>query len=141
MKNSGRKVLDNHTASFNSRLELKPLVEKRIPSFKSHTLEAQWSTYSDVNLFDKNPIIGAHPYFQTIHMFCGFGGHDLAQMIGAADLYTQLKHNIQFKYQGSLNMAHKYGFEFDSEEFDRQLDCFSVDRLLMRYPTREHYTW
>ena len=86
--------------------EVRPRLEARIPLFKNHTLEAKWSTYSDVNLFDNNPIIGRHPYYQTVHFFCGFGGHDVSQMIGAADLYAMIKFNPHFQTQGKSSLQY-----------------------------------
>jgi len=134
-------TVDNENDTHFWQNEVRPRLEARIPLFKNHTLEAKWSTYSDVNLFDNNPIIGRHPYYQTVHFFCGFGGHDVSQMIGAADLYAMIKFNPHFQTQGQYNVAHQFGFEFTHDGFLEQLECFNMDRLLMKYPMREHYTW
>ena len=47
--------------------------------FKNHEVESAWVNTVDVNTFDYNPLIGAHPYWRSISFFCGFGGDEIKQ--------------------------------------------------------------
>ena len=77
-----------------------------------------WCTTTDVNTFDFSPLVGAHPYYRSLHFFCGFGGHGLGQMVGAADIYSMVAFNGKFNDQGMssrlrnipdvISMCHSY---------------------------------
>lgn len=115
--------------------EIKPRLIHRIPNFKQHEVMSAWCTTSDVNTFDFSPLVGAHPYYRSLHFFCGFGGHGLGQMVGAADVYSMVSFNPKFNDQGWCHM-YKY------EKMDKlDLSIYRPERILMKYPMREQYTW
>lgn len=115
--------------------EIKPRLIYRIPNFKQHEVMSAWCTTSDVNTFDFSPLVGCHPYYRSLHFFCGFGGHGLGQMVGAADIYSMVSFNPKFNDQGWCHM-YKY------EKMDKlDLSIYRPERLLMKYPMREEYTW
>ena len=99
-------------------------------------MESAWCNTVDVNTFDHNPIVGARPYWRSISLFCGFGGHGLTQMIGAADYFAQNEYNPTFHDPGT-------GFRHDWRYRRTSLDigAYSPQRLMLRYPMREQYTW
>ena len=115
--------------------QIMPRLVHRIPNFKNHKVESAWCTNSDINTFDYNPIIGPHPYFRNLHIFGGFGGHGVTQMIGAADIYTMFTYNWKLAIQG-MNHKMKYSFIDDLE-----LDRYKPDRIMLRYPMREQFVW
>ena len=76
--------------------------------FNNHTVEAAWCNTVDVNIFDYNPIIGQHPYWHSIYLFCGFGGHGLAQMFGAADYFSMNNFNPTFHITDNFRNDWRY---------------------------------
>jgi hypothetical protein len=105
-----------------------------VPAFENHEVKAAWCNTVDVNTFDHNPIVGAHPYWRSISLFCGFGGHGLAQMIGAADFFAMKEYNPFYDQQSFKN-----DWRYKTAKFDVQ--AYNPMRLLLRYPLREQYTW
>jgi len=113
---------------------VKPKLIHRVPAFENHEVKAAWCNTVDVNTFDHNPIVGAHPYWRSISLFCGFGGHGLAQMIGAADFFAMKEYNPFYDQQSFKN-----DWRYKTAKFDVQ--AYNPMRLLLRYPLREQYTW
>ena len=79
-----------------------------------------WCTTTDVNTFDFSPLVGAHPYYRSLHFFCGFGGHGLGQMVGAADVYSMVSFNPKFNQQGK------------SSRLRYEKDVISMTSLMLR---------
>ena len=109
--------------------------EISVLAFANHTVESAWCNTVDVNTFDYNPIVGQHPYWRALHMFCGFGGHGLAQMIGAADYFTMVNFNPTFHLEDSFRHDWRY------RRTSLDIEAYSPQRLILRYPMREQYTW
>ncbi len=51
----------------------------RVPAFASLRVERAWAGYYEMNLFDANAIIGAHPAAPNLWFANGFSGHGMQQ--------------------------------------------------------------
>ncbi len=51
----------------------------RVPAFASLRVERAWAGYYEMNLFDANAIIGAHPSAPNLWFANGFSGHGMQQ--------------------------------------------------------------
>jgi glycine/D-amino acid oxidase-like deaminating enzyme len=49
----------------------------RVPAFEALRLERAWAGYYEMNVFDGNAIIGAHPSWPGLWFINGFSGHGL----------------------------------------------------------------
>ncbi|XP_059617083.1 FAD-dependent oxidoreductase domain-containing protein 1-like [Phlebotomus argentipes] len=59
--------------------EVWPRLAKRVPSFESLKVNSAWAGYYEYNYFDKNGIIGQHPYHNNVIFATGFSGHGIQQ--------------------------------------------------------------
>ena len=51
----------------------------RVPAFASLRVERAWAGYYEMNLFDANALIGAHPAAPNLWFANGFSGHGMQQ--------------------------------------------------------------
>ena len=56
-----------------------PALARRIPAFEAAKLQRAWAGYYEMNLFDRNGIVGFHPQIQNLLMLNGFSGHGIQQ--------------------------------------------------------------
>lgn len=56
-----------------------PLLARRVPAFAALRAVGAWAGYYEVNTFDHNGIVGAHPYWTNLVFANGFSGHGLQQ--------------------------------------------------------------
>jgi glycine/D-amino acid oxidase-like deaminating enzyme len=56
-----------------------PLLAARVPGFEAARLLSSWAGHYDVNVFDHNVILGAHPELDNLLFANGFSGHGLQQ--------------------------------------------------------------
>ena len=56
-----------------------PMLAARVPGFEAARLQSAWAGHYDVNTFDHNVILGAHPEVDNLLFANGFSGHGLQQ--------------------------------------------------------------
>lgn len=56
-----------------------PTLAQRVPGFEAARLLSSWAGHYDVNTFDHNVILGAHPAIENLFFANGFSGHGLQQ--------------------------------------------------------------
>jgi FAD-dependent oxidoreductase domain-containing protein 1 len=56
-----------------------PLLAARVSGFEAARLQSAWAGHYDVNTFDHNVILGAHPDTCNLLFANGFSGHGLQQ--------------------------------------------------------------
>ena len=56
-----------------------PLLAARMPAFEEARLESAWAGYFEMNTFDHNGILGAHPSVANFLFMNGFSGHGMQQ--------------------------------------------------------------
>ena len=70
-----------------------PILAARVPDFASVRLTGGWAGYYDMNLFDQNGFVGAHPAVPSLMHVAGFSGHGMQHAPGVgrgvAELITQ----------------------------------------------------
>ena len=59
--------------------QLWPQLAHRIPAFEEARLERAWAGYFEINTFDHNALLGAHPSLPNLLFMNGFSGHGLQQ--------------------------------------------------------------
>lgn len=69
--------LEPDYAEFNE--ELWARMAHRVPAFAALRVERAWAGYYEMNLFDANAIIGAHPSAPNLWFANGFSGHGMQQ--------------------------------------------------------------
>ncbi|HVF62961.1 MAG TPA: FAD-dependent oxidoreductase [Casimicrobiaceae bacterium] len=56
-----------------------PALAHRVPVFDALRVESSWAGYYELNTFDHNGIVGAHPKWRNLYFANGFSGHGLQQ--------------------------------------------------------------
>ena len=56
-----------------------PLLAHRIPAFEALRVVRAWAGYYEMNTFDHNAIVGAHPTVRNFYCMNGFSGHGMQQ--------------------------------------------------------------
>jgi FAD-dependent oxidoreductase domain-containing protein 1 len=69
--------LDVDQREFEARLW--PALAARVPAFDAVRVTNGWAGYYEVNTFDHNAIIGAHPEISNLYFANGFSGHGIQQ--------------------------------------------------------------
>jgi len=69
--------LEPNYAEFNEALWSR--MAHRVPAFAALRVERAWAGYYEMNLFDANAIIGAHPAAPNLWFANGFSGHGMQQ--------------------------------------------------------------
>jgi len=78
-----------------------------VPAFEALRVERAWAGYYDMNVFDHNAIVGAHPALPNLWFAAGFSGHGLQQAPAAGRALAELIVHGAFR---SLDLA-PLGFE------------------------------
>jgi FAD-dependent oxidoreductase domain-containing protein 1 len=90
---------------------------QRVPAFETLRVERAWPGYYEMNLFDCNAIIGAHPAVANLWFANGFSGHGMQQAPAAG--------------RGLAELILRGGFE------TLDLSPLGFDRLIQGRPLRE----
>ena len=69
--------LDPNHAEFDEALWSR--MAHRVPAFAALRVERAWAGYYEMNLFDANAIVGAHPSAPNLWFASGFSGHGMQQ--------------------------------------------------------------
>lgn len=69
--------LEPEYATFESLLW--PALAGRVPGFEAARLERAWAGYYEMNVFDRNGIVGFHPQLRNLGFMNGFSGHGMQQ--------------------------------------------------------------
>ncbi|KAG7187876.1 hypothetical protein KM043_013855 [Ampulex compressa] len=56
-----------------------PALANRIKAFQRLKVKSSWAGYYEYNTFDRNGIVGDHPYYNNIYIATGFSGHGIQQ--------------------------------------------------------------
>jgi hypothetical protein len=59
--------------------EFWPALAHRVPAFESLRVARAWAGYYEMNTFDHNGIVGAHPDLRNFYFMNGFSGHGIQQ--------------------------------------------------------------
>lgn len=73
--------LEPNLAEFSAALWAR--MAHRVPAFEALRVERAWAGYYEMNLFDANAIIGAHPSAPNLWFCNGFSGHGMQQAAAA----------------------------------------------------------
>lgn len=84
-----------------------PGMARRVPAFEALRVERAWAGYYEMNLFDANAIIGAHPSVPNLWFANGFSGHGMQQAPAAGRGIAELILRGRFE---TLDLA-SLGFE------------------------------
>ena len=94
-----------------------PALAARVPGFEAARMISAWAGHYDVNTFDHNVIIGAHPEVENLLFANGFSGHGLQQSPAIGRALSEL---VTFGAYRTLDLS-----------------SFGWTRVLERRPLRE----
>ena len=80
---------------------------QRVPAFAALRVERAWAGYYEMNLFDANAIVGAHPSVPNLWFANGFSGHGMQQAPAAGRGVAELILRGRFE---TLNLS-PFGFQ------------------------------
>jgi len=94
-----------------------PALAARVPGFEAARMLSAWAGHYDVNIFDHNVILGAHPEVDNLLFANGFSGHGLQQSPAIGRALSEL---VTFGGYRTLDLS-----------------AFGWTRVLERRPLRE----
>jgi FAD-dependent oxidoreductase domain-containing protein 1 len=97
--------LEPNHAEFDERLWAR--MAHRVPAFAALRVERAWAGYYEMNLFDANAIVGAHPSAPNLWFANGFSGHGMQQAPAAGRGVAELILRGRFE---TLDLA-PFGFQ------------------------------
>ncbi|RZB38625.1 FAD-dependent oxidoreductase domain-containing protein 1, partial [Asbolus verrucosus] len=87
--------------------EILPILENRVPAFKSLKIKNSWHGTYENNSFDDNGIVGPHPYYHNLYLATGFSGHGIQQAPAVGRAVAELILDGDFK---TIDLT-RFGFD------------------------------
>jgi FAD-dependent oxidoreductase domain-containing protein 1 len=95
---------------------VRPALARRIRGFEKVGLRNAWAGFYEMNLFDQNAIIGAHPLIKNLYFSCGYSGHGVMHAPAAGQGLAELLLHGAYR---SIDLS---AFGFDRLLENRPLD-------------------
>ena len=79
-----------------------PLLANRVPGFEAAKVKTAWAGHYDMNMFDHNVILGAHPEVDNLLFANGFSGHGMQQAPAVGRALSEL---VTYGEYRTLNLS------------------------------------
>ncbi|KAJ3656076.1 hypothetical protein Zmor_015178 [Zophobas morio] len=87
--------------------QIYPILENRVPAFKSIKMTNSWSGFYENNYFDDSGIVGPHPYYHNLYLATGFSSYGIQQAPAIGRAVAELILDGDFK---TIDLT-RFGFD------------------------------